>query len=60
MNLKDHMVAQRFNYLNGICVGIQPRAERICYFVEKVVIYHGKTRKLHGTILQIMHGHLNA
>ena len=44
LNLEDHMVAQRFNLLKGMCIGTQPWAKIIGYFVEKVRIYHGKTR----------------
>ena len=44
LNLEDHMVARRFNLLKGMCIGTQPWAEIIRYFVEKVGIYHGKTR----------------
>ena len=37
-------MARRFNLLKGMCIGTQPWAEIIRYFVEKVGIYHGKTR----------------
>ena len=44
LNLEDHMVAQRFNLLKGMCIGTQPWAKKNGYFVENVGIYHGKTR----------------
>ena len=44
LNLEDHIVALRFNLLKGMCIGTQPWAKIIGYFVEKVRIYHGKTR----------------
>ena len=34
LNLEDHMVARRFNLLKGMCIGTQPWAEIISYFVE--------------------------
>ena len=44
LNLEDAMVARRFNLLKGMCIGTQPCAKIISYFVEKVGIYHGKTK----------------
>jgi hypothetical protein len=44
LNLEDHMVARRFSLLKELCLGSQPWAEIICYFVEKVGIQCGRTK----------------